>query len=181
MRHGAQPLTVNPGLTKEQKEEAHFLSNPNFADLIKAVSEGCSIKHAANLSGFEESRIYAMLSEENSTFKPALLRLIKRAQATNYKRHIDKVQRSQDWRSSSWWLEAKEEEFKRAAHQGATNTVNVAVMNGKPSEISLGPEQLNRLSAAYDAEMNQNGPKKPSKPQAAIIPLPNDQNGSQTP
>ena len=72
------------------------------------------------------------------------------AKAVYYKGQLDRMNATMDSKASAFWLERHEEEFRAPA---SGNQVNVAVVNGRSAEIALGPEQLQRLSDAYDEEM----------------------------
>lgn len=169
-RRRAQPMAAKLMVVPtEKEEEENLLADPRFKDLIQFVSEGCSVTHAASLAGLEMTQICLQLQQDKSCFNKPLLRLINKAKAAYYKRHIDRLNRAQDWKASAFWLERHEPEFQRDA---ALNQVNVAIVNGKATtEINLNPEHLERLSQAYDEEMRS----KPVKASQKVISYPDTQ------
>ena len=68
-----------------------------------------------------------------------------------YVKQIEKINRTRDWRAAAFWLERHEEEFPEGERRATIiNQVGIN-MGGKP-KITLDPESLRALSAAYDAE-----------------------------
>ena len=129
-------------------EEENVLSDQQLSDFLRYVCEGCSTSHACALVGLDESNLCYSLNPEHKRYKPALLRLFKRARAVYYKAMLDKVSRAQDSKAAAFWLERHEEEFKQAR---SDTTVNVGVaISGKPAGLELSPEHLDALSEAYD-------------------------------
>ena len=150
-RERNQPLAlmiIDP--TKPDPEEEDIMSHPQLSDFLQFICEGLATKHAAALAGITEQRISQALTPDDRRFIPAFERLFRRARAVFYKKQIDRVSKAQDWKAAAFWLERHEEEF---ALRRSENTVNVAVgITGKPTEMTLSPEQLDALSDAYDRE-----------------------------
>ena len=115
------------------------------------------MRHACAIAGISYDSMITWLNPSNARYKPNLFKLFERAKAVYYHKQIDKLNRARDWRAAAFWLERHEEEFApKKKGSGIVNQVSVN-LGGKPGlTLTLTPEDLSALSAAYDRQKARN-------------------------
>ena len=99
------------------------------------------------MSGEDYERMLDYLNNQSPYWKPELFKLVEKARAVAYARHVEMLNSATDWHAHAFWLERREpREYGRAVTLGEDDQPE------RKSLIRMTPETLNALSEAYDAE-----------------------------
>ena len=87
------------------------------------------------------------LNNQSPLFKPELFKLVEKAHAVAYARHVEKINAATDWQAAKFWLERRHpQEF------GSHGSLEEDERPQRKALIRMNPETLEALSEAYDAE-----------------------------
>ena len=139
------PNSRNWSSTEDTAHAYRKLDNA-LRDFVYGISRGYSIRHACRMAGENYERMLDYLNPKDNLFKPDLLRLVDKARAIAYARHIEKLNSSNDWHAAAFWLEHTQREF-------APPRINAAHPEDSPKPaLVMTPETIDALSQAYDSQ-----------------------------
>ncbi|HET6886622.1 MAG TPA: hypothetical protein VFH87_01740 [Candidatus Udaeobacter sp.] len=129
-----------------QDEDAYARLDDALRDFIFGISRGYSVRMACRMSGNDYEVMLDFLNNQSPYWKPDLFRLVEKARAVCYSRHVEALNAATDWHAHAFWLERREpKEYGRTVSLEEEGAQRRAL-------IRMTPETLDALSEAYDAE-----------------------------
>lgn len=160
---GSEPRAANsmpdPGGDPSEREwesegetnAAYSALDNKLRDFIYAISRGASVRHACRIAGEDYERMLDKLNSKSAYFRPELLKLVEKARAVNYLRHLEHINKATDWHAHAFWLERRERREYGPPRVGALG-LEEEERPERRALIRMSPETIEALSAAYDAE-----------------------------
>ena len=124
-------------------------------EFLEAIAEGMPTRGAAAIAQIPFETVRNWMSKNDPAFRPDFFRAFEKAKAVYYRKQIDKLNKSRDWRAAAFWQERHEDEF--APKNNAVSLLNQVAEGAvvKP-KITVDEETMQALSEAYDRERARN-------------------------